>query len=70
MVYILGDILSEYILAKEYETSKVLKLNASLNELSIFAMLEKLEIILDSAQIEEIISIYQHHIKEVSATFS
>jgi len=70
MVYILGDILSEYILAKEYETSKVLKLNVSLNELSIFAMLEKLEIILDSAQIEEIISIYQHHIKEVSATFS
>lgn len=70
MVYILGDMLSEYIISKNIEVDIILNLNASLNELSIFMAFDILKITLTSTKIKEIINTYQNHVDEMIATFS
>lgn len=67
--YILGDLLSEYVLLQETSISKILEVNESLSEYSLFMILESLGIALDFTKAEEIFSNYQKHFLEIISTF-
>jgi len=64
MVYILGDILSEYVMELDISFLKILELNSSLNDYSIFAALEQIGGSFDFSIVEQMISIYQEHIQK------
>lgn len=64
MVYILGDILSEYVIELDISFLKILELNSSLNDYSIFMALEQIGGSFDFSKVEQMVLIYQDHVQK------
>ncbi len=65
MVYILGDVFSEYVDEKKINPMEVLKLNEEINNKTFFQALEELGICIDFSVIEEIFQIYLKNYRQI-----
>ncbi len=70
MGYILGDVLSEYVMDLFLPPQKVLRLNDLIYEKTIFEALEELEITIDFFKISDLFFCYENSVFKLLSTFS